>query len=78
MLEYFTAICTFCVLWYIFTRFGVLYQDKSGNPDLKGSSFFDEEEVLFLAPKNWSNFVALYFFLIPKRLGPWRGNTCGF
>jgi hypothetical protein len=25
----------FVVIWYIFPRFGLLYQEKSGNPDLK-------------------------------------------
>jgi hypothetical protein len=24
----------FMVIWYIFSRFGMLYQEKSGNPDL--------------------------------------------
>jgi hypothetical protein len=33
-LKYFVAICTsyFMVIWYMFTQFGMLYQEKSGNP----------------------------------------------
>jgi hypothetical protein len=38
-MEYLTAIwhilwpfCNFLAIWYIFPRFGVLYQEKSGNP----------------------------------------------
>jgi hypothetical protein len=30
-LEYFVAIIM--VIWYVFLRFGMLYQEKSGNPD---------------------------------------------
>jgi hypothetical protein len=25
------AICFFVAIWYIFARFGILYQEKSGN-----------------------------------------------
>jgi hypothetical protein len=30
----------FVVIWYIFPHFGVLYQEKSGNPDQKCKSIF--------------------------------------
>jgi hypothetical protein len=29
----FYGILHFVVMWYIFTRFGMLYREKSGNPD---------------------------------------------
>jgi hypothetical protein len=31
-LVYFTAMVVFMVLWYIFSRFGVMYQEQSGKP----------------------------------------------
>jgi hypothetical protein len=34
-LVYFTAIVNVVVIWYIFPRFGILCQEKSGNPDFK-------------------------------------------
>jgi hypothetical protein len=42
MLVYIVAICyILCpfgmILWYIFSQFGMLYQEKSGNPGLKPS-----------------------------------------
>jgi hypothetical protein len=39
-LEYFTVIWPFgnvVVIWYIFPHFGILCQEKSGNPDAKHS-----------------------------------------
>jgi hypothetical protein len=38
----FTAIwhMYFVVIWYIFPRFGTLYQEKSGNPACKGFDAF--------------------------------------
>jgi hypothetical protein len=45
-LVFFTVFCyilrtfgiffgVYLVIWYIFSRFGILYEEKSGNPDLK-------------------------------------------
>jgi hypothetical protein len=61
-LAYFTAIgyillplgifCThlvyFMVIWYIFPHFGMLYQEKSGNPALKAVSNFPTTRFKFL------------------------------
>jgi hypothetical protein len=33
------------VIWYIFTRFGILYQEKSGNPALDG----EKKSVIIVA-----------------------------
>jgi hypothetical protein len=30
----------FVVIWYIFSRFGILYQEKSGNPESQYASNF--------------------------------------
>jgi hypothetical protein len=40
-LEYFTAsqvLGNVVVIWYIFPRFGILYQEKSGNPVREGKN----------------------------------------
>jgi hypothetical protein len=35
----------FVVTWYIFSHFGILYQEKSGNPDLVHQSSRNESTV---------------------------------
>jgi hypothetical protein len=47
----------FVVVWYIFPRFGILYQEKSGNPDFRASVFHGENYSLILT-KKW---VGLHF-----------------
>jgi hypothetical protein len=39
------------VIWYIFPRFGILYQEKSGNPVLK-----DQKTVLFFCANQLDQF----------------------
>jgi hypothetical protein len=43
----------FVVIWYIFPRFGILDQEKSGNPGKK-SYLLKNSFVLFCARKKWT------------------------
>jgi hypothetical protein len=46
LLEIFNGhLVYFVVIWYIFPRFGILYQEKSGNPDFKSSYFVHTADV---------------------------------
>jgi hypothetical protein len=38
----------FVVIWYIYPRFGILYQEKSGNPDMRGQLNYDFFEHLII------------------------------
>jgi hypothetical protein len=46
---YFLDICFFLVIWYIFLRLGMFYQEKSGNPgtnlDLRDITFVKKRLV---------------------------------
>jgi hypothetical protein len=41
----------FVFIWYIFPAFGIMYQEKSGNPDLKSKSAF-KTRLALAAEKN--------------------------
>jgi hypothetical protein len=33
------------VIWYIFSRFGKVFQEKSGNPELQPQNYFQKEQL---------------------------------
>jgi hypothetical protein len=37
----------FVAIWYIFPRFGILYQEKSGNPDWESTRMCSLGRVFF-------------------------------
>jgi hypothetical protein len=39
----------FVVMWYIFPRFGILYQEKSGNPEAKTESWSKSPPLILRA-----------------------------
>jgi hypothetical protein len=53
----------FMVIWYTFSRFGMLSQEKSGNPDCDGWQFFTKrlhingmvDNKYVLAERDWSD-----------------------
>jgi hypothetical protein len=51
----------FDVIWYIFPRFGILYQEQSGNPDHKSGKIFTA------AKKNLETRNSEFFRFICKR-----------
>jgi hypothetical protein len=60
-------LVNFTVVWYIFSRFGVLFQDKSGNPDAKASCI-----LCYQAQKNclvqwWQDSRAITLSLADER-----------
>jgi hypothetical protein len=41
---YFIAVCyILCLFWYIFSSFGILYQENSGNPALKWNALMRQQ-----------------------------------
>jgi hypothetical protein len=60
---YFYQICIVCghlvdymVVWYIFPRFGMMYQEKSGNPDMSRKKDLSK---IFLTFFKFTPYVAL-------------------
>jgi hypothetical protein len=69
----------FVVIWYIFPHFGILYQDKSGNPGVKAFARIDLKRMLSRKLKRNRNH-SKYFNskLVSSEKRSWRCATAQF